>query len=272
MPEKISIQSIGIMGFGAFGQLIAENLQNHFDLIICDPGFNQKTGAVRPSFAFSDVHAFGKCDLVILAVPVQKLRQAIRELRPYLKKGAIVLDVGSVKMNPVEVMKKELPSDVDIIGTHPLFGPQSAKEGVSGLKIAICPVRGRAATRVSAFIKKRFGLKVYIVTPEKHDRDLAVVQGLTHLIAKVLLQMEPFPEHLTTASFDLIKEAIEMVRYDADCVYQAIETDNPFAQLVREEFFLTAEQVTSDLKNSFKEEPIKKMSVSCSNRSSRGIA
>lgn len=259
MPEIKSIQSVGIMGFGAFGQLIAENLQNHFDLVICDPGFNESREASCLSFSFYDVHALSKCDLVILAVPVQKMGQAIRELKPYLKKGAIVLDVGSVKMNPVEVMKKELPSDVEIIGTHPLFGPQSAKNGMKGLNIAICPIRGKAATRITAFIRKQFGLKVYFVTPEKHDKDMAVVQGLTHLIAKILLQMEPFPEHLTTASFDLIKEAIEMVRYDADCVYQAIETDNPYAQIVREEFFSTAEQVTSNLKR----EPLKRVSVRC---------
>jgi len=126
-------------------------------------------------------------------------------------------------------MEAELPPFVDIVGTHPLFGPQSARDGIRGRKIAICPVRGNTAPRIAAFLRGTLGLKVFITTPEEHDRELAVVQGVTHLIAKVLVRMKPLPKRFTTASFDHLMQATEMVRHDAASVFLAIECDNPFA-------------------------------------------
>jgi prephenate dehydrogenase len=82
----------------------------------------------------------------------------------------------------------------------------------------------------------------FITTPDAHDREAAVVQGLTHLIAKVLVRMEPLPTRLTTASFDLLIAATEMVRHDAPSVLFAIERANPYAAIVREQFFKLAEE------------------------------
>ena len=87
-------------------------------------------------------------------------------------------------------------------------------------------------------------LAVYIVSPEEHDRQAAIVQGITHLIASVLVRMEP---QLTTASFDHLVQATEMVRQDAASVFLAIERDNPYAAEVREQFFLIAEAMRSRL-------------------------
>jgi prephenate dehydrogenase len=140
-----------------------------------------------------------------------------------------------------------LPDHVNIVATHPLFGPQSARDGLSGLKIAVCPIRGERHLRVAAFLRKALRLKVIMTTPQVHDREAAVVQGLTHLIAKVLVQMEPLPTRLTTRSFDLLMQAVEMVRYDAPEVFQAIERANPYSLEVRRRFFDLASALDADL-------------------------
>lgn len=194
-----------------------------------------------------DVAAVGRCDVVILAVPVGELASAIKDLRPHLRPGSVVVDVASVKVNAVKVMEAELPPFVDIVGTHPLFGPQSARDGIRGRKIAVCPVRGNAAPRIAAFLRGTLGLKVFVTTPEEHDREVAVVQGVTHLIAKVLVRMEPLPRRLTTASFDHLVQATEMVRHDAASVFLAIECDNPFAAEIRVRFFNLAEEAKAEL-------------------------
>jgi len=144
-------------------------------------------------------------------------------------------------------MVRELPGHVEIIGTHPLFGPQSARDGIRGLKIAICPIRGDSGRRIAAFLRKVLGLDVIMTTPEAHDREAALVQGLTHLIAKVLVRMEPLPTRLTTTSFDLLSQAVEMVRHDAPEVFWAIERSNPYALEVRRRFFALAAEVDSSL-------------------------
>ena len=83
--------------------------------------------------------------------------------------------------------------------------------------------------------------------PEEHDREAAVVQGITHLIARVLLRMGPLPKRLTTASFDQLVQAIDMVRYDSESVFLAIERDNPFSAAMRKRYFEVAEQVRSEV-------------------------
>jgi prephenate dehydrogenase len=244
--RRAQIRSIGILGFGAFGRLIAAHLHPYFSLLACDPALtahDQPHARVR----FGNVGDIGSCDIVILAVPVGDLCFALREVRPHLRPGAIVVDVGSVKVRPIEVMKAELPRFVDILGTHPLFGPQSARNGIAGRKIALCPVRGRSAPRIAAFLRQVLKLAVHIVSPEEHDRQVAIAQGVTHLIAKVLVRMEPLPSRLTTASFDLLMQATEMVRHDAASVFLAIERDNPFAAEVRERFFMLAEATRAEL-------------------------
>ena len=222
-----SQSSLGIIGFGAFGQLMAAHLRPWFDLYAYDPG----------DAANSDLVTVARCEVVVLATPVGQFEQVIQDIGPHLRPGALVLDVGSVKVGPAEVMLRSLPAHVDIVATHPLFGPQSARNGLAGLKIAVCPLRGTGGMRVAAFLRKCLGLTVIVTTPEAHDREAATVQGLTHLIAKVLVQMEPLPSRMTTRSFDLLLQAVEMVRHDAPAVFEAIERANPYSRDVRRRFF-----------------------------------
>jgi prephenate dehydrogenase len=235
--------TIGLIGLGAFGRLTAAHLGGHFPLLGFDPAVADppKGVTLRP---LAEVAA---CDAVILATPVPALSAVIAAINPYLRQGAVVLDVGSVKVIPAQKMLAELPPYVDIIGTHPMFGPQSARGGVKGLKIVICPIRGRGARPLAAYLRRTFGLDAIIATPEAHDREAAMVQGLTHLIAKVLVEMEPLPRHMTTASFDLLLKAVDMVRHDAPEVFYAIERMNPHAPDVRRRFFALAAELADSL-------------------------
>ena len=113
--------------------------------------------------------------------------------------------------------------------------------------MVLCPVRGDVWREIAAFLRKKLGLNVICQSPEQHDRDMALSQGLTHLIAQILMRLEPFPDQATTPSFDLLRQAIDMVRNDSPDVYHTIERDNPFAAPVREEFFKVAQDVLGQL-------------------------
>lgn len=240
MKTRPHIRTIGLFGFGAFGRLLAQHLGPHFALLIHDP-------VQPPGPDFRSLEVAAGADLVILAVPVAEMQALLRRIAPHLRPGAIVADVGSVKLGPTRLMAEQLPADVEVLGTHPLFGPQSAAAGVAGHKITLCPVRCPSARRIAAFLRRRLGLRVFFATPEEHDREAAVVQGLTHLIAKVLVRMEPLPRRLTTASFEHLMRGVDMVRHDAPSVFEAIERDNPFAAGVRERFLAEVEAVRRQL-------------------------
>ena len=175
------------------------------------------------------------------------MADVLHDIVPHLRPGSIVADVGSVKLGPARLMAELLPAHVEVLGTHPLFGPQSAAVGLAGHKITLCPVRCPSVGRIAAFLRRAFGLRVYLATAEEHDREAAVVQGLTHLIAKVLVRMEPLPKRLTTASFEHLMRGVDMVRHDAPGVFETIERDNPFAAGVRERFAAEVEAVRRQL-------------------------
>jgi len=217
---------VGLIGFGAFGQLIAKHLRAYFPVL----AFDIAPDAARADALGATIVSFevaAACPIVILAVPVSEMRGVAARLAPLLKPDALVLDVGSVKVEPVTIMREILPDHVEIVATHPLLGPMSARQGIRGARIAICPVRGRHA-RVAAFCR-RLGLDVIVTTPEQHDRDAAEVQGLTHLVASLLTKMDLHPTRLTTKSFELMMSAVDMVRNDAPEVRRAILAANPYA-------------------------------------------
>lgn len=247
MSSIRSVRSVGLLGFGAFGRLVAKSLSPIVPVVVHDPALKMS------DVADIDVHVgtvaeAGGCDMLIVAAPVSEFVTALREVRPYLRPGATVVDVGSVKVGPIKIMQAELPDFVEIVGTHPLFGPQSARTGIAGRKIVVCPVRGRRVARnLTAVLRHVFKLDVIVTTPEQHDREAALVQGITHLIARVLVRMEPWPTRLTTASFDHLVQATEMVRYDSAGVFSAIEQANPFAAEVREKFFSLAAELRQEL-------------------------
>jgi prephenate dehydrogenase len=75
-----------------------------------------------------------------------------------------------------------------------------------------------------------------MTSPEDHDRDAAEVQGLTHLVANLLMKMDLRPTRMTTKSFEALMSAVEMVRHDAPEVLQAILGANPYAADVLKRF------------------------------------
>lgn len=240
-------KTLGIIGFGAFGQLIAQYANGYFELLAYDPSTNLRDAAVDFGVSLTSLDAVGRCDVVVIASPVSSFESIVNSVAAVCRAGALIIDVGSVKVQPSDIMKKLLPSSVDVVATHPLFGPQSARDGIQGLKIAVCPIRGRRHLNLAAFLRRHFGLRVIMTTPHEHDREAATVQGLTHLIAKVLQNMGPLPSRMTTRSFDLLVESISMVQNDAPEVFEAIENANPYAPNVRHQFFKLAYELNAVL-------------------------
>ena len=84
---------------------------------------------------------------------------------------------------------------------------------------------------------KNGGARLYgLTTPDEHDRDVARIQSLTHLVANLFVKMNVQRTGMTTRSFELMMSAVDMVRHDAPEVFQAIVTANPYAADVLKRF------------------------------------
>jgi prephenate dehydrogenase len=240
-------QSLGIIGVGAFGAFAARHLAAHFDLVLHDVHADVTSLAQYIKARAGSLTDAAMCDIVMLAVPVQKLRQALDDIVPFVKADALVMDVASVKVKPVASMMEILPPHIAIVATHPLFGPQSGKNGIAGLKMAVCDIRGGRGGEVAAFCAEKLGLNVFQVTPEEHDRELAYVHGLTHMLGKVIVALDLPKFRMTTRTYDLFDQAVEFIRYDSDELFHAIERENPFAEEAKKSFFTAARRLEEKL-------------------------
>lgn len=239
-------QSLGIIGVGAFGTLMAQHLAPHFDLTLCDKSKAVKNVAKKYSADVGSLADAAACDIIVVAVPVQKMEDVLRAIAPKLKPGTLVLDVGSVKIKPTGLMKNILPKHIDVIGTHPLFGPQTGKNGIKGLNIVIANIRGKRAACVSAFLKKKLKLTVHEATAQEHDKELAYVQGLTHLLMKIIVALDLPKFRFTTKTYEYLEQMVEMIRYDSDELFRAIERENPFSKEAKKAFFAAARELENN--------------------------
>lgn len=235
--------TLAVVGAGAFGEFCIPHLKGSFEISLCDPRPDLDAICERHGVAAVDLARAARQDVVLLAVPFRHLRPVARAIAPHLGPGVLVIDVCSIKVKPLSVLDEELPSHVDIVGTHPLFGPQSGRDGVAGLPIAVCPARGRRAGLVERFLRMRLGLAATGMSAEQHDRQMAYVQGLTHLISRIVVAMDVPPLEHKTATYAHLESMVGMVRHDTDELFHAIMADNPFSSAVMHSFTRAARDV-----------------------------
>lgn len=186
--------------------------------------------------------------LILLSVPISQLKGVCRQIAPQLRAGQLVVDTCSVKARPVAWMIEHLPSDVDILGTHPLFGPDSGKEGIAGLKIALCPVRIRPEyyDQVRNYLRS-LELVILETTPEEHDRQIGQSQAIFHLIAQVLKRLDWGVKPISTLGPETFYRLVRTVQRDTDQLFLDMERENPFAAEYRRQFIEKMMEVDREL-------------------------
>ena len=96
-------KSLGIIGLGRFGQLAAKHLKEHFRVFASDCT-DKAREANKLGVSFTSVGACAGKDIVLLCVPISSFERVLKQIVPFLKKGALVLDVCSVKEEPAKAM------------------------------------------------------------------------------------------------------------------------------------------------------------------------
>jgi prephenate dehydrogenase len=226
---------IGIIGFGQFGQFMAQHLAPFFDVSVCDSADFQED-AEKIGVNWSDFETVAGKQIVIFAVPLKAFETVLTNAAPFLQTGAMCFDVCSVKIEPLRLMRAHLPETVEIIGTHPLFGPQSGREGIEGMRVALCPLRTAKTAEIKRFLVEDLKLKVFEKSPEEHDREMAHVQALTHFVARALDELHVVDSELATVSYEELMRAARLVSEDSWELFQTIQQGNPFADTKRKAF------------------------------------
>jgi prephenate dehydrogenase len=125
----------------------------------------------------ADVNEMARaCQVVVVSVPISVTNTVIEKVGPHMREDALLMDLTSLKRAPVKAMLESSVSEV--IGCHPLFGPQI--DSIAGQRIVLCPARVKKWLPWLKDILGRNGALVVETTPEEHDQMMAIVQGLNH--------------------------------------------------------------------------------------------
>jgi prephenate dehydrogenase len=129
----------------------------------------------------------------VVSVPVGASAEVARQIAPQPEAGAIVTDVGSTKASVVAQMLPHMPQGVHFIPGHPLAGTETFRPGC---RLCAEPVprplvhphagaRHRQGGKREArrLLGPRSGSKVDEMDTEHHDKVLAIVSHLPHIIA-----------------------------------------------------------------------------------------
>jgi prephenate dehydrogenase len=238
-------QTMGIVGFGRFGRLAASHLRGHFVLSVFDSGEGMAE-AREMGFRTGPLEEVARSSIVLLCVPISKIRSVLTEMAPHLVENSLVVDTCSVKEYPVFQMKTVLPSYVEILGTHPLFGPDSAAKGIHGKKIVLCPVRIRDLSAVERFLN-RLGLNVLICSPEAHDRGMASTQVIVQFLGRAFAEMELTQQPMATPGYDTLVSMLGFVQNDTWELFCDLQTFNGFAEEMREKLIRSLLKVNQNL-------------------------
>ncbi len=229
------MKTLGIVGFGSFGQFISEHLSPVLNIKAYDIVDRSKEAQER-GVTFTNLKETTEADLIMLAVPVQYMEDTLIEMAKVMNPKALVMDVASVKVRPVELMLKHLPDTAEIIATHPMFGPESGKNGIRNLKIVTANIRSQFYEQIKWILTETLGLEVIEMTPDEHDKQAAFVQGLTHWISRAVQNMNLPETHIGTVAYDHFLTIGDILKNDSMDLFLTIERENPYAEEARQHF------------------------------------
>jgi prephenate dehydrogenase len=238
--------TLGIVGFGNFGRFMANHLRTRFTIRVHDR-LDIADEAAQLGVKSAPLPEVAASEILVLAVPVQNMEEVLRDLRGVHRHPELVMDVGSVKVKPLDLMARHLPRRVEIVGTHPMFGPQSGRHGIAGLKIVLCPLRTQRLARIRDFLAREMRLEVLEMTPEKHDSEMAYIQGLTHWMAKALREIKLPDLSLATSAYQHLLKIEENLRDDSAALFRTIQAENPFVAGARAELMAKLREIDREI-------------------------
>jgi prephenate dehydrogenase len=198
MIDKLAIIGVGLIGSslslalkqaGAVRQVIGfgrnqKNLARGVELGVLDDFSNSIEATVSDA------------DVIVVAVPLGAMRQVFTELKPAIKKDAIITDVGSAKGSVVTAARDELGTVFSrFVPGHPIAGTEKSgvEAGFSSLyqkrRVIITPLPQTDQDAISVIDEmwRHCGATIEYLSVEHHDKVLAATSHLPHMLAYALV-------------------------------------------------------------------------------------
>jgi prephenate dehydrogenase len=196
---------VAIIGLGLLGSSLGLALREKFEGQIAVVGFDNNPEAMSKALQVRSIHyitnniksAVEQAEVVFLAVPVLEMIPVVKEIAPYMKKGAVLTDVGSTKENITEDILALLPEGVHFVPAHPIAGSEksgplaASADLFKGKKYIFTTYEGmseEALNKVKTFIDK-IGADEQIVDIKEHDRIISLTSHIPQIVSSALVNL-----------------------------------------------------------------------------------
>ena len=198
-----------------------------------------------------------KADYVILCTPTRRTPEIIRLIAKEMKRGTYLIEISSEKSKVVSSLSK-MPAKINPICIHPMFGP--GIKSIKGQNIISVPIKD--AKKELTVAKTLFaGANFVTIDASEHDKKIAVILGLTHLMnlvfANIISKDEKMnlTEKMSGTTFRVQKTLAESIMTESPELIETIIA-NPEIRRVAEELWKDIGRLLTSVQESKTEEVV----------------
>ncbi|CAA3000677.1 arogenate dehydrogenase 2, chloroplastic-like [Olea europaea var. sylvestris] len=255
--EQSTKLKIAVVGFGNFGQFLAKAFirQGHTVFAHSRSDYASIAQSLGAAFFF-DTHDLCEQhpDVILLCTSIISTESVLRSLPILrLKRNTLFVDVLSVKEFAKNVFLQVLPTHFDILCTHPMFGPESGKNGWQNLPFVYEKVRigneDSRFARVENFLDifKKEGCRMVEMTCAEHDKYAAGSQFITHTMGRILEKLQLDSTPINTKGYETLLDLVENTASDSFDLYYGLFMYNKNAMEQIERLDLAFEALKQEL-------------------------
>lgn len=256
-----------IGGAGAMGGWFAKFFkQNGADVRIVDR--SAKTPEIASSLGVDFMHVdilsqhcpsditedITDTDVLIISVPIDITCNVIEAVGKRMKDGTLLMDLTSVKREPVRKMLECTKDNVEILSIHPMFGPTAKSiRNQTVIFIEISGRRGKLCDEIENIFERK-GARIVFMSADEHDRTMAVIQGLSHFVLLsygITLQNLNFNvEHAREMSplYEIFTDFVGRILHQDPELYANIQMNLDMKE-IHEKFIAAAKMLSSSVLN-----------------------
>lgn len=196
--ERITIVGLGLIG-GSLGLALKAARLKNVEIVGHDRDAEvaaraRKRGAIDQS-EWNLISAVRTADMVIIATPVQGVREVFTQVAQHLPQGCIVTDTASTKAEVMAWAEEILPEHVSFVGGHPMAGKETtgidAAEATLFQNCMYCLMPSARATQGAIDsclgLARTAGATPYFVDAHEHDGFAAAISHLPLVISAALV-------------------------------------------------------------------------------------
>lgn len=201
-------ESVAIIGVGLIGASIGLALRER-RLAESVVGVGRRASSLRKakqrgavtSTTTNLARGVSQAELIVVCTPVELIVPQVLEAARHAPKGSLITDAGSTKGEIVRSLDRDLRGNrsVQFVGSHPMAGsekagPVHARADLFDGRVVIVTPTGRtsdSARQTLEALWRSLGARVVTMSPREHDRIVATISHLPHLVSSALAAATP---------------------------------------------------------------------------------